>query len=394
MKRPAPLKIIAASFAALCATFLATRRGAAPVPTLRDALNEETSVSDVLEKAKNNDQALKPVEGKPITSSMDLHTHSYCSDGDMSPEALVQEAKDAGLTYYALTDHDTTACLARAQAKAEELRVKLIPGIEVSAEDDSLHILALGIDPQAPEIVALGAKADEDRLRRMRAIVEKLPQDKPAGAASIDLVADVLLPKLNRERLIDGKKPLSRDQASKMTTDHVVSQIRGQITRPDIAKTLVAKKWAVNNQDAFNRFLNPGRAAYVPMNGPSFRQAIQAIHAAGGIAVWAHPYTIYKFKKTPWVFSGKNYYDFETLAEDMMQAGLDGFQLYTPGWERFMDVKVSSFAEAYRKKSGKQLVLTPGSDYHGGHDIGPKAMGGMSAPEKEIHNILGQLHLN
>lgn len=394
MKSPV-LKTFSVVSAVFCAAWLSSKLCSGTLP-MRDALS---SVTETLDKAKETSSSQKPLEGKPVSASfsgapfrsIDLHTHSYCSDGDKSPEALVQEAKDMGVVYYALSDHDTVACLSRAQAKAKELGITLTPAMEVSAEDDSLHILAFGIDPEAPSIKALIGKANVERTARMLAIVEKLPLAQPAGAAPIDLIADVLLPKLNRERKVDGLGEMSLSESVKMTADHLLSHIRGQITRPDIAKALIAKKWALDNKDAFDRFLNEGHPAYVPMNGPSFQEAIEAIHAAGGLAVWAHPYTVYKFKKTPWVYSGKKYYEFEPLARDLMGAGLDGFQLYTPGSERFPDYKVGGFIESYEKSSGKRLLRTPGSDYHGGSGIGPKTMGGMITPEKEGLYLLSRL---
>lgn len=356
MKGSAHLKIIAAALAAFCTALPAGRLCAAPVPVRR-------------------------------ITSMDLHTHSYCSDGNKTPETLIREAADMGLEYYSLTDHNTTSCLARARAGAKKLGIGFIPGIELTADDDSLHILGLGIDPQAPEIAALCKNNKAARETRMFAIIKKLPQGRPAGAAAIDLIADILLPSLNQERRADGREQLSLAQAAGMTTDRMLPQLRGQITLPDIAKVLIARKWAVDKRDAFNRFLN------VPMEGPPFRRVIQAIHAAGGLAVWAHPGTVYKSRKPPWVFSGRRYRDFESLAEDLIRAGLDGIQLYTPGDEGAVDHKVAAFAAAYQKKSGRQLILTPGSDYHGGQDFGPKTMGGISVPENEFRKILSRLRL-
>ncbi len=187
MKSPVSIKIIAVSLAAL---WPAVRSVAAPASTV------------------------------PI-ASMDLHTHSYCSDGDKTPEALVREAGDMGLAYYALTDHNTTGCLARARAASKELGIKFIPGIELTADDDSLHILGLGIDPQASEIAALCEKNKASREARMFAIVKKLPRGRPAGAAPIDLIADILLPSLNQERLTDGRERLTPAQASGMTVAQI-----------------------------------------------------------------------------------------------------------------------------------------------------------------------------
>ena len=81
---------------------------------------------------------------------IDLHVHSNCSDGTYTPEELVAYALEKGLKAFALTDHDTTAGIARAQRAASGTGLELIPGIELSTEykGKDIHILGLGIDPE------------------------------------------------------------------------------------------------------------------------------------------------------------------------------------------------------------------------------------------------------
>ena len=84
-----------------------------------------------------------------MISQYDLHSHSTASDGALSPEALVQQAQSCGVKNLALTDHDTTAGLAEAEAEAEKNHMTLIPGIELSVtwQKRCVHILGLNIDP-------------------------------------------------------------------------------------------------------------------------------------------------------------------------------------------------------------------------------------------------------
>ena len=79
---------------------------------------------------------------------VDLHNHSYYSDGVFSPSEVVGFADDAGCDLFALTDHDTTEGFAEAQQTADELSVKLVSGVEISAfwRNMTIHIVGLGID--------------------------------------------------------------------------------------------------------------------------------------------------------------------------------------------------------------------------------------------------------
>lgn len=324
-------------------------------------------------------------------ASIDLHSHSYCSDGIKNPETIVQEAKDAGVSYLALTDHDTSACSARAKAKAEQLGLQFIPGIEISAEDDSVHILGLSINPSNDGFALLAASAKADRIARTNSILDKLS----SLGVPLDLLSDVLMPKLNRERRADGKPEMTLDEARAIPIEKIYDEFAGQITRPDIARAMIAKGYVKNNREAFDQYLaNPDKAE-VPMKGPSFRDAIALIHRAGGIAILAHPYTIFKFKKFPISYSGKSYPDFENFADDLLAAGLDGFEYFRPGMEKSPEdaARVNQIATSYFQKTGRTLFLTPGSDYHGGKEsgIGPETLLKTPMPEADAAVLLRAL---
>gem|GEM_PF-614753 len=318
-------------------------------------------------------------------ANLDFHTHSYYSDGIKTPEAMVEIAQEIGLDYYALTDHDTVACLARACKRAQELGVRIIPGVEISAEDDSVHLLSLGIDPSNSDLLQLLQVSSVQRLDRMRKILDKLSS---IGVA-LKLKEDILIPKLNAERMADGLglADLSLDQAP---VEEILAQLQGQITRPDIAKALVAKGYAKDNRDAFVKYIGDEAIAAIPFNGPSFCAVIAIVHQAGGVVVLAHPYTIFKFKTFPLTYSGKGYPDFESFANDLLEAGLDGFEVYRQGWENSPDdyFRIQKIAVAYEQKTGRKVYLTPGSDYHGyDHGIGPGSMGGTRVPPDAVQDL-------
>ena len=100
---------------------------------------------------------------------IDLHNHSYYSDGVLSPSEVVRLAKKEGCDVFALTDHDTTDGLAEAQQQADEIDLKLIHGVEVSAmwSNMTIHILGLGVDAEN-EVLQAGLKQHQD-FRQLRA---------------------------------------------------------------------------------------------------------------------------------------------------------------------------------------------------------------------------------
>ena len=342
------------------------------------------------------------LSGGAFGQNMDLHSHSYCSDGLKGPRELADAAKTAGLDYWALTDHDSIACIAAAQERAQELGGPVVvPGIEVSAEGGSVHILGLGIDPAHPAMAGLVRDIGLKRIAWMRQV---LPNLRTMGG-DLNEVEDVLLPKWNMERKIDHPRDGLPEEVTPadvrsrgMSADDVLSHIHGFIISPDIAKALVKRGVVKTTQEAFDRFMTNAGLAGVPFGSLSSSGAIGIIHAAGGIAILAHPYTIYKSKKFPMVFSGKSYPDFETFANGLLDAGLDGFELYKPDWTSYPDdaLRIGRIVSAFKARTGRDLLLTPGSDYHG-YDgrpggIGPSQLGGIAGlPSVETDKILKAL---
>ncbi len=100
---------------------------------------------------------------------IDLHNHSYYSDGVLSPTEVVRLAKEESCDVFALTDHDTTDGLSEAKTEADRLQMHFIPGVEVSAmwNNMTIHILGLGVDAEN-EVLRAGLKQHQD-FRQLRA---------------------------------------------------------------------------------------------------------------------------------------------------------------------------------------------------------------------------------
>lgn len=190
---------------------------------------------------------------------IDLHTHSYCSDGLLAPAALVAAAAARGVQVLALTDHDTTAGLAEAQAACATSGIRFVAGVEITAlwRGQEIHVVGLGIDPAQPQLAAHLEAIVSQRRERILAIGEKLR--RVPKLAALDLGAQVL-----REAPVP--------------------------TRTHLARALVAAGAADTLQGAFDRYLGRGAGGHVSAAWPALEQAVQAIRASGGHAVLAHPH--------------------------------------------------------------------------------------------------------
>ncbi len=189
--------------------------------------------------------------------SIDLHTHSNCSDGSLSPGELVAAAASAGIGTLALTDHDTTAGLAEAAAAAGRAGLTLVPGIELSASwrAQTIHVLGLGIDAQAAALCATLVAQAERRRSRLHDMCARLTR---LGLPGESLECDV--------------------QAAP-----------GIPTRSHLAAALVAGGHVRTPDEAFRRYLAAGKSAYVQAGWPALEAIVACILSAGGCAVLAHP---------------------------------------------------------------------------------------------------------
>jgi predicted metal-dependent phosphoesterase TrpH len=188
---------------------------------------------------------------------IDLHTHSTASDGTLAPGELVAEAGRAGLSAIALTDHDTVAGVEEFMAAATTVRPRAIPGVEIACSwyGGTLHVVGLFVDHTHVPLLRLLERIRCDRATRNERILARL-----AGLNCPVQLAEVVA--------VAGE---------------------GVVGRPHIAEALVRRGHCRDAKDAFARLLGEGQPAYVRRFLPLPEAAIAAIHAAGGVAVWAHP---------------------------------------------------------------------------------------------------------
>lgn len=249
---------------------------------------------------------------------IDLHTHSWVSDGTQSPAELVDSAAAAGLDIVALTDHDQMNGWAESRQRALAKGIGWVGGMEVTCRMPesgiSVHMLCYLPDPASPELLTRLAELRYSRDHRARAMVERLAEDFP----------------------IDWS--------------HVVGQTQdgSTIGRPHIADALVAARVVSNRTEAFASMLSPRQRYYVGTDALDPQEAVRVIHEAGGVAIMAHPVAAERGR----VISPR-----EMLS--VVRAGLDGVEIYHR--DNSPDGRASLEALAREHK----LIVTGSSDYHG-----------------------------
>ncbi len=265
----------------------------------------------------------QPDAGAPA-SFVDLHAHSTASDGSQAPAAAVQAAHAAGLSAFALTDHDTLAGIAEAQVAADALGLRLIPGVELSVHQADVEVHLLGLHIR--DVDALQQRLEAFRgFRRVR--------------------AEAMVAKLNAAAI-----PVSFDAV-------LAEAAGGAIGRPHVARALVAGGWVRDMREAFDRWLAAGKPAYVDKERLDIADGIAMIHQAGGIAVYAHPGS-----------DGRR-----GTIEPLVAAGLDGIEVRHPSHSREDELRLASLAAFFG------LVVSGGSDWHGAMQ-GGRVLGSMQVP--------------
>lgn len=197
---------------------------------------------------------------------VDLHCHSIYSDGAFSVKDLLDLAKANGGKYIALTDHDTLSGIAEARVYANELGLNFIVGVEISVTWNSnlVHIIGLNVDENDTAFVRHLQDLQNGRINRGEKIAAKLAKLKIHGA-------------------FEG--------AMKYCSNPIA------LSRTHFIRFLSDNGYASTTSKAFDKYLAPGKPAYVAHEWASLENAINWITSSGGIAVIAHPCR-YKFTRT------------------------------------------------------------------------------------------------
>ncbi|MFC1699386.1 PHP domain-containing protein [Candidatus Omnitrophota bacterium] len=241
----------------------------------------------------------------------DLHIHTNCSDGEHTPEEVIKLACQRDLSCVAITDHDTIYAIEPAIKAAQELNLEVIPGVELSVEQDQheIHILGYFIDWQASWFQEKLKQIRQERQRRAWAIVDKLKE-----------------------------QGISLDAAE--LKDRTASEAIGRL---HIAKMLKKQGQVGSIKEAFNKYLGNNSCCYVKKFKLTAAEAIDIIARLGGLSVLAHPFVM----------------DSDELIVEFVQLGLKGIEIYYPEHDQAKIAHYLSLAERYG------LLVTGGSDCHG-----------------------------
>ncbi|MDH5433433.1 MAG: PHP domain-containing protein [Gammaproteobacteria bacterium] len=244
----------------------------------------------------------------------DLHTHSYFSDGSLSPEEMVAYAAERQIDYLALTDHDTVAGIERAEQSTELSSVNLISGVEISALTDfgEIHIVGLNIDAKNSALQTALSQQINKRWQRAENISEKLEKLGCNGVF-----------------------------------EQLQKNVKNVATRTHIAKTLVDMGYAKDMNQVFKIYLGKKGRIKVPKEWMPMEEAIGLIKQAGGIAVLAHP--------TRYPLSNRK---LSLLIEQFKLEQGDGIEMAYPSLTK----DKIEWLELHRNKNN--LLASSGSDFH------------------------------
>ncbi|ERI92932.1 PHP domain protein [Clostridiales bacterium oral taxon 876 str. F0540] len=244
----------------------------------------------------------------------DLHIHSVYSDGLMWPSEIAETASKSGIKYISITDHDTIDSQYNLIELSNRYNISIIPGIEFSTiyNDIEIHILGYFIDIYNQELQQMLSIIKNSREKRIKDIIDKLN----------DLDIDISYSDILHEG--------------------------SSLGRPHIAKILVSKGYAGNTKEAFTQYLIKGKPAYVDRYKVHYKDVLKLIRNCNGVSVLAHPGEIYKG------------IHLEKTIKELKVYGLNGIEVFHPAHS---SKQISDYYNLSKKYS---LVISGGSDYHGG----------------------------
>jgi 3',5'-nucleoside bisphosphate phosphatase len=276
---------------------------------------------------------------------IDLHVHSNFSDGTMTPEELVKLAKQTGLNAIALTDHDTTGGIERFTAACIAEGIRGVPGVEISAdiEKGALHMLGYFIQPEDKKLIEFLRHVREGRDIRNQEIMRKL------NILGMELTWD------------DIKGFAKKDFVGRL----------------HFAQALVARGYARDRSETFERWLSKGKPAYVERFRLSPEDSIRLIVGAGGLPVLAHPFTL--------KLNSQQLRDYVRKLRDI---GLQGLEVYYP------DHTTTQMREYGAIARDLEIIGTGGTDFHGA-SIGDVRLGAgrgsLKVPDRVLDELMARL---
>lgn len=253
---------------------------------------------------------------------VDFHTHSLASDGALEPGDLLLKAKEAGVSRFAITDHDTLAGYLSVKGSQAARDVGLVSGVELSCRwaKTTIHVVGLGFDDSAAEIIDMVTSLSDARIERAKTIAQRLENAGFSGALGGAL------------KVANGS----------------------QIGRPHFAQWMLDAGHVASLTEAFDKYLGAGKVGDVKAFWPAMAEVVRAITASGGVAVLAHPL---KYRLTGMKL--------RALINDFKAAGGSCLEILN-GRQPEVDMKrLSQMAQS------SDLLVSAGSDFHRSFEYGP-----------------------
>ena len=269
---------------------------------------------------------------------MDFHLHSRCSDGSDSPAEVVRRAAALGMRGLALTDHDSVDGLAGAASAAGEWGVGFLPGVELSARRGGVevHVVGLGVDSGEGDFRDVVDWLARGRVRRFLDMASRL---EAAGLAVRTFA----------EEQVRSGGPCGR------------MNLAARLREMGVTRTV---------QEGFDRFLKPGGAGYVPKPLVGVTEAVDAVHAAGGLAFVAHPALSKGLMR---------------LLPELLTLPFDGIEAYHVSHSA---ARVEELLTLARERG---LLVSGGSDCHGTIKGRAPEMGRVRVPLEAVRPLLIRL---
>ena len=248
---------------------------------------------------------------------IDLHVHTTCSDGTLSPTEVVALAAGLGLSAVAITDHDTVDGLEEALAAGPRYGIEVVPGVEINLEHGQITLDLLGYFLRGlPDTALRGCLAELCAYRdeRNARILERLGElGLPVQPAELAEIAG-----------------------------------GGAVGRPHIGEAMRRRGYVTSISDAFARYLRRGAPAFVDRRRLTLAESVRLLQRTGGLAVIAHPGIIRTDEA-----------GLAAIVSEAAALGVAGLECWHP------DHSAETVARCLDLARGNGLVATGGSDYHG-----------------------------
>lgn len=247
---------------------------------------------------------------------IDLHAHTTASDGEKSPEELIDLALSKNLSAIAITDHDTISGLKSAFEYSKSKNIIFVPGMELEADVDKgqMHILGLFIDFENKELNNVLDKIKQGRIHRNNLFIQEFN-------------------KMGFEITLEDLQKVSGGKI---------------IGKPHFAKVFLQKNYIKTKNEIFDNYFNKPPLSDIKKTRYSPEVLIKLIKKANGIAVLAHPQSLKLDDE-----------ELEIKLKELISYGLDGLECYH---SKQTPEQMHTFKALAKKLN---LLVTKGSDYHG-----------------------------